>query len=41
MAKAIKLLAETYGLADVPAVKDVFDRSFLPPKEARMLKLNM
>jgi len=41
MAKAIKLLVETYGLSRAPAVKDVFDRSFLPPKEARMLKLNM
>jgi NitT/TauT family transport system substrate-binding protein len=41
MAKAVKLLAETYGLPSAPAVKDVFDRSFLPPKEARMLKLNM
>ena len=41
MAKAIKLLAETYGLPSAPAVKDVFNRSFLPPKEARMLKLNM
>ena len=41
MAKAIKLLVETYGLSSAPAVKDVFDRSFLPPKEARMLKLNM
>jgi NitT/TauT family transport system substrate-binding protein len=41
MAKAIKLLVETYGLAATPAVKDVFDRSFLPAKDARMLKLNM
>jgi NitT/TauT family transport system substrate-binding protein len=41
MAKAIKLLAETYGLAATPPVKDVFDRSFLPAKDARMLKLNM
>jgi NitT/TauT family transport system substrate-binding protein len=41
MAKAIKLLAETYGLPSAPAVKDVFDRSFLPAKEARTLKLNM
>ena len=41
MAKAIKLLVETYGLAATPAVKDVFDRSFLPSKDARMLKLNM
>jgi len=41
MAKAIKLLAETYGLANVPTVASVFDRSFLPPKDARVLKLNM
>jgi NitT/TauT family transport system substrate-binding protein len=41
MANAIKLLVETYGLAATPAVKDVFDRSFLPAKDARMLKLNM
>jgi NitT/TauT family transport system substrate-binding protein len=41
MAKAIKLLVETYGLSATPAVKDVFDRSFLPAKDARMLKLNM
>ena len=41
MAKAIELLVETYGLANVPTVADVFDRSFLPPKDARVLKLNM
>jgi NitT/TauT family transport system substrate-binding protein len=39
MAKAIKLLAETYGLANTPSVASVFDRSFLPPKDARVLKL--
>jgi NitT/TauT family transport system substrate-binding protein len=41
MAKAIKLLAETYGLAGTPTVADVFDRAFLPSKDARTLKLNM
>jgi len=41
MAKAIKLLVETYGLPNTPAVADVFDRSFLPPKEARVLELKM
>ena len=41
MAKAIKLLVETYGLASTPTVSAVFDRSFLPAKDARMLKLNM
>jgi NitT/TauT family transport system substrate-binding protein len=39
MANGIKLLAETYGLAHTPTVASVFDRSFLPPKDARMLKL--
>lgn len=41
MTKAIKLLAETYGLAATPTVADVFDRAFLPSKDARTLKLNM
>jgi NitT/TauT family transport system substrate-binding protein len=41
MTKAIKLLAETYGLASTPTVVDVFDRAFLPSKDARTLKLNM
>jgi NitT/TauT family transport system substrate-binding protein len=41
MAKAIKLLAETYGLAGTPTVADVFDRAFLRSKDARTLKLNM
>ncbi|WP_137045438.1 ABC transporter substrate-binding protein [Pseudolabrys sp. FHR47] len=39
MEKAIKLLADTYKLPNTPAVKDVFDRSFLPPKAERTLKL--
>ena len=41
MTRAIKLLAETYGLAGTPTVADVFDRAFLPSKDARTLKLNM
>jgi NitT/TauT family transport system substrate-binding protein len=41
MAKAIKLLVETYGLANTPKVEEVFDRSFLPPRETRQLKLGM
>ena len=41
MAKAIKLLAETYGLAGTPTVADVFDRAFLPARDVRTLKLNM
>lgn len=40
MEKAIKLLADTYKLPNTPAVKDVFDRSFLPPKAERTLKLS-
>ena len=39
MEKAIKLLVDTYKLPNTPAAKDVFDRSFLPPKSERMLKL--
>lgn len=41
MAKAIKLLAETYELPKPPQVDSVFNRSFLPPKEARTLKMKM
>ena len=41
MAKSIKLLVETYGLTGTPTVADVFDRAFLPPKDARALKLKM
>lgn len=40
MEKAIRLLSEVYGLKNPPKVGDVFDRSFLPPKEARMLTLS-
>ncbi|MDO9413917.1 MAG: ABC transporter substrate-binding protein [Pseudolabrys sp.] len=39
MDKGIKLLVDTYKLPNTPAAKDVFDRSFLPPKADRMLKL--
>lgn len=39
MTKSIKLLVETYKLPNTPSVKDVFDRSFLPPKSERNLKL--
>ncbi|MDO8879156.1 MAG: ABC transporter substrate-binding protein [Pseudolabrys sp.] len=39
MAKAIKLLVDTYKLPNTPAVKDVFDRSFLPPKSERMFSV--
>lgn len=39
MSKAIDLIAATYNLPSKPTLKDVFDRSFLPAKDARMLKL--
>ena len=41
MARGIKLLAETYALPATPTVASVFDRSFLPPREARALKLKL
>lgn len=33
--KTIKQVAEGFGLSKVPAVKEVFDESFLPPKSER------
>jgi len=39
--KSIKLLVDTYKLPNTPTFKDVFDRSFLPPKSERVLKLKM
>lgn len=39
--KSIKLLVDTYKLPNTPTFKDVFDRSFLPPKGERVLKLKM
>jgi NitT/TauT family transport system substrate-binding protein len=41
MSKAISTLVETYKLPNTPAVADVFDSSFLPPKSERQLKLAM
>jgi NitT/TauT family transport system substrate-binding protein len=41
MAKAIAVIAESYGLANTPAVADVFDRSFLPAKDERLPKPKM
>ena len=41
MQKAIKMIVNSYQLPNTPAAADVFDRSFLPPKEARMPKLKM
>jgi NitT/TauT family transport system substrate-binding protein len=37
MADAIDVVAESYGLSRKPAVSEVFNRSFLPPKADRML----
>ncbi len=37
MTKAIDQIAEAFQLASKPAVSDVFDRSFLPPKAERAL----
>jgi NitT/TauT family transport system substrate-binding protein len=39
--KAIDVIAQTYDLPKAPAVSDVFDHGFLPPKDARMLKARM
>lgn len=41
MAKGIKTLVDTYKLPNTPAVADIFDSAFLPPKSERMLKLSM
>jgi len=41
MAKGIKTLVDTYKLPNKPAVADIFDSSFLPPKGERVLKLSM
>ncbi len=41
MQKAIKLIVESYQLPNTPAPADIFDRSFLSPKEARMPKLKL
>jgi NitT/TauT family transport system substrate-binding protein len=39
MANAIATVADAYQLARKPAVEEVFDRSFLPPKAERELKM--
>jgi NitT/TauT family transport system substrate-binding protein len=39
MANAIAVVTEAYQLASKPEVKQVFDRSFLPPKAERELKM--
>jgi NitT/TauT family transport system substrate-binding protein len=39
MANAIAAVADAYGLARKPGVNEVFDRSFLPPKSERELKM--
>jgi NitT/TauT family transport system substrate-binding protein len=41
MAETIRLNVDAYALPHTPAVADVFNRSFLPPKADRMIKLNM
>ncbi|MGQ9700277.1 MAG: ABC transporter substrate-binding protein [Candidatus Bipolaricaulaceae bacterium] len=38
MAKAIALVAEGFGLAQVPRVEDVFTPEFLPPLEERLVR---
>jgi NitT/TauT family transport system substrate-binding protein len=39
MANAIATVADAYGLARKPEINEVFDRSFLPPKAERELKM--
>jgi NitT/TauT family transport system substrate-binding protein len=39
MARSIKLLVDTYNLPNTPKVSDIFDRSAMPPKSDRILKL--
>jgi NitT/TauT family transport system substrate-binding protein len=39
MANAIATVADAYGLARKPELKEVFDRSFLPPKSERELTM--
>lgn len=38
MAKAVALVAEGFGLAQVPRVEDVFTPEFLPPLEERLVR---
>jgi NitT/TauT family transport system substrate-binding protein len=37
MSEAIAAIVASYELPRTPAVKDVFDRAFLPPKSERVL----
>jgi NitT/TauT family transport system substrate-binding protein len=39
MAETIKLNVDTFNLPNTPAMTDIFNRSFLPPKSGRMIKL--
>jgi NitT/TauT family transport system substrate-binding protein len=41
MTKAIKVIVESYQLPNTPRPSDIFDRSFLPAKDARMPRLKM
>jgi NitT/TauT family transport system substrate-binding protein len=38
MTRAISQIVESYGLARAPAASEVFNRSFLPPKQERFVK---
>jgi len=40
LARSIKLVAQAYGLSSIPDPKAVFDSSFLPPAEERMVASN-
>jgi NitT/TauT family transport system substrate-binding protein len=39
MANAIATVADAYGLVRKPEINEVLDRSFLPPKAERELKM--
>jgi len=39
LARSIRLIALSKGLPGIPSVRDVFDRSFLPPMSARVTSL--
>jgi NitT/TauT family transport system substrate-binding protein len=41
MTKAINVIVESYQLPNTPGLSDIFDRSFLPAKDTRLLRLKM
>ncbi len=41
MTKAINVIVESYQLPKTPGLSDIFDRSFLPAKDTRLLRLKM